>query len=51
MILIEGDPKAPISGVGEGATPIPRFLHFTLDPYLIVLSAKSGGEQVPFCES
>ena len=30
-------------GVGEGATPFPGLLHFTLDPYLIMLSAKQGG--------
>ena len=29
--------------VGEGATPFPGLLHFTLDPYLIVLSVKQGG--------
>ena len=43
--LVEGDPKAPFSiattpNVGEGASPFPGLLHFTLDPYLIVLSAK-----------
>ena len=27
-------------GVGEGATPFPELLHFTLDPYLIMLSVK-----------
>ena len=30
-------------GVGEGATPLPGLLHFTLDPYLIMLSVKQGG--------
>ena len=30
-------------GVGEGATPFPGLLHFTLDPYLIMLSVKQGG--------
>ena len=29
-------------GVGEGATPFPGLLHFTLDPYLIMLSVKQG---------
>ena len=29
-------------GVEEGTTPFPVLLHFTLDPYLIVLSAKQG---------
>ena len=30
---------------GVGATPFPGWLHFTLDPYLIMLSVK---HQVPF---
>ena len=30
-------------GVGEGATPFPGLLHFTLDPHLIMLSDKQGG--------
>ena len=30
-------------GVGEGATPFPRLLHFTLDPFFIMLSVKQGG--------
>ena len=30
-------------GVGEGATPFPGLLNFTLDPYLIMLSVKQGG--------
>ena len=43
VAMVEGDPKAPFSiattqGVGEGATPFPGLLHFTLDPYLIMLS-------------
>ena len=51
--LVEGDPKAPFSiaitpNVGEGATPLPGLLHFTLDPYLIVLSAKQGGIKYHF---
>ena len=29
-------------GVGEGATPFPGLLNFTLDPYLIMLSVKQG---------
>ena len=46
--VVEGDPEAPFfynhySDVGEGATPFPRLLHFTLDPYLIMLSVKQGG--------
>ena len=31
-------------GVGEGATPFPGLLHFTLDPYLIVLSVNIKGK-------
>ena len=31
----------PHQGVGEGATPFPGLLHFTLDPYLIMLSVLS----------
>ena len=43
--LVEGDPKAPFliattPRCGEGATPFSGLLHFTLDLYLIVLSAK-----------
>ena len=47
VTLVEGHPKAPFSiathwgvGVGEGATPFPGLLHFTLDAYLIMLSVK-----------
>ena len=29
-------------GVGEGTTPFPGLLHFTLDTYLIMLSVKQG---------
>ena len=46
VTVVEGFPKAPFSigvGVGEGATPFPEFNHFTLDPYLIILSVKQGG--------
>ena len=35
-------------GVGEGATPFPGLLHFTLDPYLIRLSVKQGGIKYHF---
>ena len=34
--------------VGEGATPFPGLLHFTLDPYLILLSVKQGGIKYHF---
>ena len=30
-------------GVGKGGTPMPGLLYFTLDDFLIVLSAKKGG--------
>ena len=35
-------------GVGEGATPFPGLLHFTLDTYLIFLSVKQGGIKYHF---
>ena len=35
-------------GVGEGATPFPGLIHFTLDPYLIMLSVKQGGIKYHF---
>ena len=35
-------------GIGEAATPYPGLLHFTLDPYLIMLSAKQGGIKYHF---
>ena len=35
-------------GVGEGATPFPGLLYFTLDPYLIILSVKQGGIKYHF---
>ena len=52
-ILIEGDLKAPFSiaiipRCREGATPFPGLFHFTLDPYLIILSAKQGGIKYHF---
>ena len=45
--VVEGDPKAPFSIATtpmccEGATPFPGLLHFTLDPYFIMLSVKQG---------
>ena len=42
--IVEGEPKGSLfdsllhQGVGEGATPFSGLLHFTLDPYLIMLS-------------
>ena len=49
----EDDQKAPVSiattrSVGEGTTPFPRLLHFTLDPYLILLIVKQGGIKYHF---
>ena len=42
--VAEGNQKALLSvGVGEGASPFPGFLHFTLHMYLILLSVKQGG--------
>ena len=38
-------------GVREGATPFPGFLHFTLDPYLIISSVKPDGVKYHFSES
>ena len=47
--LVESDPKASFSiGVGEGVTPFPGLLHFTLDPFLIMLSVKQGGIKYHF---
>ena len=51
--LVESGPKAPFSmattpGVAYGATPFPGLLHFTLDPYLIMLSIKQGGIKYHF---
>ena len=51
--VVEGDQKAPFSidsnlGVGEGATPFPGLLHFTLDTYLIMLSVKQRGIKYHF---
>ena len=51
---VEGDQKALFSiatthrGVGEGATPFPGLLHFTLDTYLIMLSVNQGGIKYHF---
>ena len=32
----------------KDATPFPGLLHFTLDPYLIILSVKQGGIKYHF---
>ena len=46
--IVEGDPNAPFSisttlRYRQGCYSFPRLLHFTLDPYLIMLSVKQGG--------
>ena len=53
MTIVEGDPKAPLSIATTprrrgGATPFPGFLHFILDPYLIMLTVKQGGIKYHF---
>ena len=44
--VVVGDPKAPFSVATTprqgGATPFPGLLHFTLDPYLMMLSVSQG---------
>ena len=45
--VVEGDPKAHFS-IGEGATPFPWLIHFTLDPYLIMLSVKQSSIKYHF---
>ena len=35
-------------GLGEGATPFPGLLHFTLDSYLVMRSVKQGGIKYHF---
>ena len=35
-------------GVGEGATLFPGLLHFTFDPYLIILGVKEGSIKYHF---
>ena len=41
--IVEGDPKAPFS-----IATTPGLLHFTLEPYLIMLSVKQGGIKFHF---
>ena len=48
VILVEGDRKVPSSlattpRYREGPTQFPRLRHFTLDPYVIMLSGKQSG--------
>ena len=52
-ILVDVDPKGPFSiattlRCRESATLFPGFLHFALDPYLIMLSVKIGGIKCHF---
>ena len=35
--------------MGKCSTPFPGFLHFNLDPYVIMLSVKQGGNKYHFC--
>ena len=53
MSLAEGHPNSPFliattPRFREGDTPFPGLLHFTLDPYLILLSVKQGGIKYHF---
>ena len=53
MIIIKGDLKAPFSITNtsrcrEDTNPFPGLLHFTLDPYFIMLSVKQGGIKYHF---
>ena len=44
-----GDPKTPFSiATTPRFLPIPGLLHFTLDPYLIMLNVKQGGIKYHF---
>ena len=52
--LVEDDPKASFSiattprCVGEGATAFPGLFHFTLDPYLLLLSLSKAASSTIF---
>ena len=48
--LVKGDPKAPfsIASTPRGCYSIPGLLHFTLDPYLIMLSVNQSGIKYHF---
>ena len=51
--IVEGDPKAPFSiattpRCSGGRYSFPWFLHFTLDPYHIMLSVKQGNIKYHF---
>ena len=52
-IVVEGYSMAPFSiattpRCGEGATLFPGLLHFSLDPYIIMLSVKQGSIKYHF---
>ena len=54
--IVEGDPKDPFSIASTprcrgSTTPFVILLHFTLDPYLMMLSVKQGGIKYHFFES
>ena len=55
--FVKGDLKAPLFDSyytkvkGEGTTPFLWLLHFTLDPYIIMLSVKQSGIKYHFFES
>ena len=56
VTIVVGDPKAPFStathrGVTDGTTPFSGLLHFTLVPYLMMLSVKQDGIKYHFLES
>ena len=53
MIIVEGNPKAPLSiattpNCREGTTSFPELRHLTLDQYIIMLSVKQGGIKYHF---
>ena len=54
VTVVEGGPKGSLlqkllhHGVGESTTSFPGLLHFTLDPYLIMLSVKQGSIKYHF---
>ena len=37
-----------ITSIGEGTTPFPGLLHFTLDPYIIILSVSKVASRIIF---
>ena len=53
VTLVEGDPKTPFSITTTprckgGRYFFPELLHFTPDPYLIMMSVKQGGIKYHF---